>query len=593
MNQSFDKNAIIGFVLIGIVLVYMMFTNQTPKVDTPAASTQDSISLVPDEKLTTSTSNEVIAADSSAVQVVNTRSEEFYTLENDKLVLKISNKGAKIIEAKLKGYQTYDSLPLALINEANHDFNIQLGKLNGENTSDMYFDIKSSSLSSLSLSSTSSKAGNVSLEYTLPENEYQLSIQVQVDQVPAGSSLNWGLRALRHEKNIDYERNNTSVYYHFSEKNKLSNLSDTRSADKTVEGLDWIAFRQQFFASILSSEKDFNKAFVSTVVLGDEENQYTKQLNASITLEGGDALNLPLKLYLGPNKFSTLKSYKSDYEKLIPLGWAIFGWINRGVVLPIFSWLEGYGLNYGLIILIMALIIKIVIFPFTYGSYRSMAKMKILKPEIDEINEKYKEKDAMKKQQAMMDLYRKTGVNPLGGCIPLIFQMPILFAVFRFFPASIELRQQSFLWAHDLSSYDSVMTLPFHIPGYGDHVSLFTLLMTLSTIIYTWMNQQLTGQNTQMPQLKYIMYLMPIVFLGIFNNFAAGLTYYYFLSNIITFSQQYAIKQFINEDAMREKIQENKTKEKKPSRFQAKLSELAKQQQEGQTLNRSLRRKTK
>jgi YidC/Oxa1 family membrane protein insertase len=292
----------------------------------------------------------------------------------------------------------------------------------------------------------------------------------------------------------------------------------------------------------------------------------------------GGELNLDMGLYLGPNKYEILKSFDSGFEELIPLGWGILGWINRGIVLNIFNWLEDYGLNYGLIILIIALIIKMILFPLTYSSYRSMAKMRVLKPEIDALQEKYP--DAMKKQKAQMELYRKAGVSPLGGCLPMLLQFPILIALFQFFPSSIELRQESFLWATDLSTYDSIYDLPFTIPFYGDHISLFTLLMTVSTLIYTYMNQQLTGsaQTQQFPQMKYIIYLMPIMFLGVFNNYASGLSYYYFVANVITFSQQFAIRSFIDEDKIKAKIAENKEKPKKENRLMRRMNDVQEQQ---------------
>jgi YidC/Oxa1 family membrane protein insertase len=279
-----------------------------------------------------------------------------------------------------------------------------------------------------------------------------------------------------------------------------------------------------------------------------------------------------MSFYFAPNHYQTLKSYELGMEKLVPLGWGIFGWVNKFLVIPIFNFLNQFDLNYGIIILILTIVIKLMLLPLTYKAYLSTAKMKVLKPEVEEIQAKHKE-DPMKSQQEMMAMYRKAGVNPLGGCLPMLLQMPILIAMFRFFPASIELRQESFLWADDLSTYDSILNLPFTIPFYGDHVSLFTILMTVSTIIYTHMNMQMTAQN---PQMKWIMYLMPVMFLGIFNNFSSGLSYYYFLANVISFGQQYLFKLAVNEDAIHAKIQENKKKPQTKSKFQQKLEQMAK-----------------
>jgi YidC/Oxa1 family membrane protein insertase len=285
-------------------------------------------------------------------------------------------------------------------------------------------------------------------------------------------------------------------------------------------------------------------------------------------------------LYFGPNKYNILRKYKLDLERQIPLGWSFFlmQWINRYAVLPVFNFLGSFGWNYGIVILVLTILLKIVLFPIAYKTYLSSAKMRLLKPEVDEIGLKFpKKEDAMKKQQATMAMYKKAGVNPMSGCIPVLLQMPILIAMFRFFPASIELRQQAFLWANDLSSYDSIWNLPFNIPFYGDHVSLFTLLMTISTIIYTYLNNEMMGTGTQqMPGMKTMMYIMPVMFLGIFNNYSSGLSYYYLLVNIITFVQMYIFRYVVNEDKLHKQIQENKLKPVKVSGFQKRLEDMAK-----------------
>ncbi|MFN3951182.1 MAG: membrane protein insertase YidC [Thermaurantimonas sp.] len=581
MNKL-DNNTIIGLILIGIIMMWIGFNSTSTETagepvvsTTEAAESSDDVSLSKAEEITTTPDGAVLAQSAA---------EEFYELENAVMTISISNKGGAIHRAELKKFKTWQQKPVRLIDD-NFDWNILIGKVVAIPTGRLFFTLKDKSDRHITLTSVvEDKAINIT--YTLEPESYQVGITVESPLLSSGGYLDMKLRAFRLEKNRDFESNRTSVYYHLAN-GKLKNLSETRSDSKSAEQLDWIAFRHQFFSLILSSDNDFNNAQMTIEPL--EEEDYTKMMAMRAELPASSA-PVRLSLYMGPNKFNILKSYQNDYEKLIPLGWAIFGWINRGVVIPIFNWLESYNLNYGIIILVMAVLIKIVIFPFTYGSYRSMAKMRILKPEMDEINEKYKdEKDQLKKQQALMELYRKSGVNPLGGCIPLLFQMPILFAVFQFFPASFELRGQSFLWAEDLSTYDSILELPFRIPGYGAHVSLFTLLMTISTIIYTWMNQQLTPQNNQLPQLKYMLYLMPVIFLGVFNNYAAGLTYYYFISNIITFGQQYAIKAFIDEDKLHAKIKENQARETKPSRFMKTFEQVAKEQQvKG---NRTMRRK--
>lgn len=281
-----------------------------------------------------------------------------------------------------------------------------------------------------------------------------------------------------------------------------------------------------------------------------------------------------MHFYLGPNHYQYLRAAGDHLEKQIPLGWGIFGWVNRFIVIPIFNFLNSFDWNYGLIILVLTLVIKLMLSPFTFKAYLSQAKMKVLRPEVEEIQGKHKE-DPMKMQQEMMGLYRKAGVSPLGGCLPMLLQLPILIAMFRFFPQSIELRQESFLWAKDLSTYDSILDLPFHIWGYGDHVSLFTLLMTVSTLLITMVNSQSTMTN---PQMKWMMYLMPIIFLGVFNNYSAGLSYYYFLANTISIGQQYLFRSFVDEDEIHRKIQENKKRpaSQTKSKFQQRLEKMAK-----------------
>jgi YidC/Oxa1 family membrane protein insertase len=347
-----------------------------------------------------------------------------------------------------------------------------------------------------------------------------------------------------------------------------------------IEGTSkWIAFKQQFFSAGLITENNINdNANIETKISASDKN--TKDLSANFDIPFNQAKDksINFSFYFGPNDFSTLKTVGNDFQKLIPLGWGIFGAVNKFIVIPVFKFLDDYNLNYGIVILLLTLVIKLLLFPFQYRSYLSQAKMRVLKPELDELNKQYENEDAVKKQQAVMSLYKQAGVNPLGGCVPLLFQIPILFALFNFFPNAIELRQQSFLWADDLSTYDSVLTLPFEIPFYGTHVSLFALLMTISTIIYTRMNNQLSGTNAQMPQLKWMMYLMPVIFLFVLNSYASGLNYYYFLANIITFGQQFAFQKLVDDKKIHAQIQLNKLKPKaaKVSGFQQKLEEMAK-----------------
>jgi len=352
--------------------------------------------------------------------------------------------------------------------------------------------------------------------------------------------------------------------------------------------LKWVSLKQQFFNATLIADDYFDKSRSVAEVTTDETSlDYVKTLKTSLTIpvSGSKIENFGMSLYLGPNKYSILKDHGNELQDIINLGWGIFGWVNQFAVIPVFNFLDSFNLSYGIIILILTILLKVVLSPITYKTYLSGAKMRVLKPEIDEINQKHKD-DAMKKQQAMMTLYRQTGVNPLSGCVPLLIQMPILFAMFRFFPASIELRQESFLWADDLSTYDSIYNFPdgFSIPFYGDHISLFTLLMAASIMVYTKFNSQMTmsaaADNPMAAQMKIMTYLMPVMMLFFFNNYSSGLSYYYFLANIISIGQTFLIRKvFINEKAIRAKIEENKKrpKAKKKSGFQKRMEDMAKQ----------------
>lgn len=596
-KKPFDINTIIGFLLIGGIFLYFgFFGREDVPADEETKSKADSAQVVEetrDEIIKDSIyadGNDSLKSDSVDALAAAPIEEKLFTLENDVLKVVISSKGGQVVEAQLKNYRTYDSLPLYLIKESSR-FNIDLA--GGKNTADLDFAGVQNSPNQVNMK-LSIGGGTLEYIYTIKPDDYMLDWSVRSQGLGSlianNTGMQWEMQTLRHEKNLTNERTNTHMEYRFAGDDDYDDLSATSDDSETEEKLKWVAYKQQFFSSILiNNSGDFSRAELVSKNPAETEESYTKLLVSKVsTGNAGADLNSQYGLYLGPNKYDILEAYDEGFEELIPLGWGILGWINRGLVINLFNWLEGYGLNYGLIILIIALVIKLILFPFTYTSYRSMAKMRVLKPEVDELNEQYKDKDPMKKQQAMMELYRSAGVNPLGGCIPVLFQMPILIALFRFFPSSIELRQQPFLWATDLSTYDSIWTfgyVPIINTIYGDHVSLFTLLMTVSTLIYTYMNQQMTGSNQQYPQLKYMMYLMPVVFLGVFNNYAAGLSYYYFVANIITFSQQFAIRAFIDEDKIHAKMQEKKAQPQKENRFMRRMREIQDEQ------NRQARRR--
>jgi YidC/Oxa1 family membrane protein insertase len=543
--------------------------------------------------------------------------EDEIIIETEKLKLKLNSQGGFFSYVEIKDYDTYDSNKLVLFTDETSKFSFLLDD-NRLQSSELYFKpiIKTSlyrDKDSIYLSGDDvvniamrvypddgfggiDESKYFEFDYTIGAKQYMLDFKFNInglsDYIAPGYNsilLNWEADLTGKEKSIEQERMQSTVFYKYY-KDDVDELS-LRSEEELEEletKVEWISFKQQFFSMTLIAESSFDEAKVGKSVKNDVDiDKYLQSMFAEIQvpLTGGDLQSIPMKIYYGPNKYKILSKYDYSLDEQIPLGWGFFllHWINRFVVIPVFDFLSHFGWNYGIIILVLTIILKIVLFPIAYKTYLSSAKMRVLKPEIDEITAKFpKKEDAMKKQQATMDFYKKVGVNPMAGCLPMLLQMPILFALFRFFPASIELRQKSFLWADDLSTYDSIWTFPngFEIPFYGDHVSLFTLLMTVTTVFYTRLNQSMMGSSsTQMPGMKTMMYLMPVMFLGFFNNYAAGLSYYYFLANVITFIQMFAIRGLIDEDKLRQKLHENKKKPRKKSGFQKKLEEIAKQKQ--------------
>jgi YidC/Oxa1 family membrane protein insertase len=590
-NKGLDKNQIIGFVLIAAIMGVFGWWQSINTPDTPLVPiVEESQELVSDPELVV---QEELGINSTSEENSNGFLAEEFIIENNDLKLTFSTKGARMVSAQIKDYQTYDSLPLYLVNE-NQTMDLILPGAESLNQKEFAIDSRTSSGAVLS-------DGATKVRITLPENGFDFSWVVSGRAAASGKpALFWERTARRTEKGISNERIYSTFSYKVSEDGDIENMSGRGGDDSEALGaVDWLAQKQHFFSFIAHPEAGFSEVQAATVNGGDEDESIVKKFSSTATLNAtvDGSYTLPFTFYVGPNHYQTLKDYDQGYEKVINFGWGIFGWIGRGVVVPIFNWLEGYGLGYGLIILIMVLIIKGAMSPLTFASYRSMAKMRVLKPQLDEMNKKFGEKDAVAKQQAQMALYKEAGVNPLGGCIPVIVQMPILIAMFRFFPASIELRGESFLWATDLSTYDALISWDQQIPlissFYGNHISIFTLLMTASTILYTRMNQQMTagtGSSEQMKQMQIIMYVMPLMFMFVLNSYPAGLTYYYFLSNIVTFSMQWGIRKSVNDEAILAKIEAKKAQpkgEKKKSKFQARLEEMQRQQ----NLNRSQRRK--
>ncbi|MFH0867394.1 MAG: membrane protein insertase YidC [Bacteroidota bacterium] len=533
------------------------------------------------------------------------------TVENELTKFRFTNFGGGICYVQLKKYDTYDGMPLVLYKSDSSLFGLKFYAQNrviatrNLNFEPVILTLKFTGKDSISLSGTDSvkiamrlypdSASNpernkyIEICYTVYGNDYMMKADVNLvgmaDIITSSQSsmdIDWQMNLLQQEKSLKNEQTSSTIYYKYfdDEVDYLSETSDDSEELKTK--VSWIGFRQQFFTSVMIAEKGFLNAGISTT--SSDTSKFVKSCLAriSVPVDNKPSQTFPMRIYFGPNHYKTLREYHLDLERQIPLGWSspyILGWINRFAVIPVFNWLETTGMNYGIIILILTILLKIVLFPIAYKTYMSSAKMRVLKPEIEEINKKIPKEKAMERQQATMALYKKAGVNPLAGCVPMLLQMPILIALYRFFPSSFELRQKGFLWADDLSTYDSVLDLGFNIPFYGDHVSLFTLLMTVSTIIYTKVNNQLMGSQQQMPGMKFMMYAMPVMFLGFFNSFAAGLSYYYFLANMLTFLQMWIIRKTVNEEAIHAKIQENRKKPdaKKKSGFQKRLEDMAKQ----------------
>jgi len=635
-----DKNTIIGLLIMLALLMGFSFWNssnqkkqkeqQATEIVAKEIAKKDSI--LPSTSTNASATPNTVASDSTSNQmpVLKTNEEVYFyhPQTNDSIdSYTIETKIAKYSISKVGGYLStiefndiYAYTPkgepkkkLVLFDGTNNQMNIELMLKNQSRvlTKNCFFTSEQPSLikvsdgntQKLSLKlyplnssdSTSSYDPNSYVEYlyTFTSNDYRVGFEIRMVNMSKyiypntqTFTIQWKADAKSVEKNFKTEKTLTSVFY-MDNLSKVSNLNEQKSEKKDfTAGLKWVSFKQQFFTTVLIADSGYFSSGQLAVNIPDENQKpIMKNMNANLDfpINDLDKGTFSMTLFSGPNQYKLLKEYDLGLEKQVPLGWSfLLHWINRLAVIPLFNWLESYGMSYGIIILILTIILKIVLLPIAYKTYTSSAKMRVLKPEIDEISARYpKQEDAMKKQQATMSLYKSAGVNPMSGCLPVLLQMPILIAMFRFFPSAYELRQQSFLWADDLSSYDSILQLGFNIPFYGDHVSLFCLLMTVATLIYTWLNNKMmtTGSADQMKMMKVFMYLMPLMFLGMFNNFSAGLNYYYLLVNLITFLQMFIFRYAINEHKLRAKLKANMLKPAKKSKFQSKMDDLLKQQQ--------------
>jgi len=601
-----DKNTITGFVLIVLIMAGSYFLLKPSAADIKKEQLlQDSIkrakaaaAVVKTTKPDT-TKKAVTIADSALKKipfgVATVGSEQFVTLENQELRVKLSNRGGRVYSVELKNYKTFDKKPLILFNGENNHFGLTFRAQDKPiNTDELYFTPSAPNLtvaekdsSTLTMRLSYSPTQYIDYVYSLKGTGFKLGLTIKttgLDNVMANSNtlnLDWQASLPKQEKDMKQERQYSSVYY-LNMDNDVDWLSETKDDQKTIadKKLQWVAFKQHFFSNILIAKQGIDKSSL-TVSTDVSNNADVKQMKADLSFARSADGTLPLEFYFGPNRFSTLKAEGHDLDKVISLGWGPLKYINRFAVLPVFNFLKQFNWNYGLIILALTVLLKLVLSPLTYKSYLSMAKMRILKPEMDEIKTKVGDDNPTLLQQEYMKLYKKAGVNPLGGCLPLVLQMPIVIAFFRFFPSLFELRGESFLWMHDLSTYDSVISFS---PIFGvDHISLMCLLMTISTLVYTYFNNQISGATGQM---KYIGYITPIIFLITLNNYPAGLNYYYFLANMLTFGQQYLIRLMVDDKKIHAQIQENKKKpeeKKKKSGFQARMEEAMRQQQQTQS----------
>ena len=637
-----DRNTTIGLVLIFAVLVLFSYLNKPSKEEMERAKQKrDSIELVQQQmekeaeeqqaaelKTANNSANEAVSSEEKDGELKSLYgvfskaaegTEQLIVLENNLMRVTVSNKGGRIVSVELKNYKRYDSTDLFLIeqNKVTHNLSFFAQNRNIQ-TDQLYFQpsVSGNKLEVTGVTVPEGKegrkkfneenpgeskelvfrldAGNgryIDYVYTITYNSYQVGYSIRTHDMNSLMNTNTGYLSLnfnfevpRQERASKFGADRyTSIYFKYKDA-EIDHLSLAKSDEEELTTpVQWIGYKQLFFSTVLIAKDALPNANVSTEK-HDLESKYISTFKSDIGLaynpSGLKDQDYNLSFYFGPNHYQTLKEQGMDMEKLINLGWPVVREVNKYLIIPVFNFLRSRIANFGIIILILTIMIRLIVFPFTYKSYVSQAKMKALKPELDELNKKYPADKAMEKQQAQMALYKKVGVNPMGGCLPMLFQMPILIAMFYFFPGSIELRQQSFLWAHDLSTYDSIINLPFTVPfGYGNHVSLFTLLMTITTILQTKLTGQ-TQDNSAMPGMKYMMYFMPIFFMFILNSYSSGLSYYYFLANVFTIGQTYLIRQFVDEEKVRAQLLVNKKKPAKAkSGFQKRLEELQRQQQ--------------
>ena len=592
-EKRFDPYQFIGFVLIAMILTWMLYVNRPEEGASPVAEPQKTEAASEQKKvappLQLNDSLQKVNLQSTFGIFSNWMTDQGAStqrLENNDLLLEVNPKGGLLTLVRLKEYTDYLDQPLELVKEGNNAFNVQFTTKDGRrlNTKDFYFSPQLSTDNGKQvLSLKAAVAPNQYLEfvYAIDTDNFLVDFSVQSTGIATlldssePAILSWETSAYRNSKSIDYEGRYTELTYGYEE-DKVDYLSLAGSDEESPEAVRWISFRQHFFSAILVPSKPIDRLTVTSDNLADDESLdevFTKKFGLLIPLnyQSGE-FSSQFEYYFGVTDYETLKSYDRDLESSIPLGWGIFGWLNRFIFLPLFGFLSSF-LPHGIAIVLMTIIVRLAMSPVTYKSYVSQIKMKVLRPEIEELNKKYKD-NAVKRQQETMSLYNRAGANPMAGCIPALLQLPVFYALFTFFPVAFELRKKSFLWADDLSSYDSILDLGFSIPFYGDHVSLFPILASIAIFFYTQMTtgQQAMPQQPGMPNMKIIMYLMPLMMLFFFNNYASGLSLYYFVSNLLTIFLMLVIKNYIIDDKkIHAKIEENKKKPKKAGGFSARL----------------------
>ncbi len=614
-EKKLDLNSIIGFVLIFAILAYMLWQNQpTPEqIEAQEKAKQEQVEaqqkvIEQEQTLVTTAGDYAIGSGADSLQIVQLKNklgafaysaikstDKETVVESDLLALKFNNKGGYLSEVRLKEFVDYDSIPIFMIKDNNASFNINFGTTDSRilNTKDLPFIpsvTKNGDITIISMKLKVSESQFLEYRYELKEGDYMIDFAIRsqglsnIINSSQAINVDWKLKGFRHAKSISYENRYTDVHYDYED----GKVDYTRDGEDDIEDVSWVGYKQHFFSSVLLTDTRFKNVKVKTENLVEDETidtVYTKSFATTIPLElQGGEINQAMDWYYGPSDFKVLDTYNRNLDELVPFGWGLFGWINRYIFMPLFGFLGGF-MPYGIAIVVMTILVKILLSFVQYKQFLSQAKMKILKPELDAIREKHKD-NKMKSQQETMALQTKAGASPMAGCLPALIQLPVFYALFQFFPSAFDLRQKSFLWVEDLSSYDVIANLPFNIPFYGNHVSLFPILASIAIFFYmrltTGQNMQSQPQQEGMPDMgkmmKYMMYFSPIMMLFFFNNYASGLSLYYFISNLISIGIILVIKNFIlDEDKIHAEMQEKKKKPKKQGRFQKKMADMMEQ----------------